>query len=140
MKELVYNVFREDFNARKIVIYNIFNHSSFYEDLLKIKKKSGDDFESFSEAVKGSLMHHFWSRSEHEVVVTSWPTYVDAEEVSRLIKERDERLKNYKNFYREYVNLTIGEKFDIYDQVLLNWEIFIKYLWENRALIKRRAR
>ena len=137
-KELIYNVYFEDFNDRKIVIYNIFNHYRFYDSLVKIKKESGDNFDSFSADVKASLLYHFWSKSEYEIILTSWPPYVEANELDRLVYERDNFVNKNGFFYRNNVNLTVEEKIDIYDQVLLNWDIFIKYLWDNKGLIKKR--
>ena len=40
------------------------------------------------------------------------------------------------NFYRNIIKLEVAEKVDIYDQVLLNWDIFIEYLWNHRDLIR----
>ena len=37
-KELVWNVFVDDFNGRKIQVYNIFRHGSFYADVKKYAK------------------------------------------------------------------------------------------------------
>lgn len=135
---LVYNVYLEDFNNKCIKTINIFDHASFYNSLLRIKREQKDNFEKFSEEVKKSLMYNFWSKSEYEVVITSWPPYVESEEIDRLIKNRDDHTEKWGNFYRTDVRLMVGDKIDIYDQVLLNWDIFIKYLWDNRNLIKKR--
>ena len=137
-KELVYNVYIEDFNSKKIKVFNIFNSYRFYEDLLKINKKYKDNFEEFSQQVKSSIMYSFWSKCEYEIILTSWPAYVNSEEIDRLVSKREEKLKKYNHFYIDYVNLTVGEKIDVYDQIMLNWDIFIKYLWENKNLIKKR--
>ena len=135
-KELIYNVYFEDFNARQIVTYNIFRHSAFYEALINTKKKYKEDFEGFADAVKKALMHCFWSKSEYEIILTSWPPYVEADAIDKVVKERDEHIKQYNNFYRNIIKLEVAEKVDIYDQVLLNWDIFIEYLWNHRDLIR----
>ena len=136
--ELVYNVYFEDFNNRSIVVRNVFDHQSFLKMLYNVKKNCGDNFTLFSEKVKCALQYCFWSKSEYEVVITSWPPYVESEEIDRLSKEKEERLKsNNDSFRRSTVRLTIGEKVDIYDQVMLNWDLFIRYVWENRKLIKK---
>ena len=36
---LEWNVFVSDFNTDKIEVYNVFDHHSFMEDLIKINKK-----------------------------------------------------------------------------------------------------
>ena len=37
--------------------------------------------------------------------------------------------KHIRNIHN--VNLTTERKVDIYEQVKLNWNVFIEYLWEN---------
>ena len=137
MNKLVYNVYMEDFNNKEIVIYNIFDHYTFLKSLCDSKKEAGDNFLVFEEYVKSDLMYCFWSKSEYEIVLTSWPPYVEEDEINRLVAEKEEHIRKYGNFYRETVRLMVGEKVDIYDQVMLNWDIFIKYLWDNRNLIKK---
>ncbi len=135
--ELIYNVYIEDFNNKDIIKYNIFDHYYFYNDLVKHKKKYGKEFNEFSNAVKKSLSYYFWSKSEYEIVLTSWPPYVESEEIDRLVKEREEHNKKYSSiFIRDTVKLTVGEKVDIYGQIMMNWDIFIKYIWENLKHIK----
>ena len=139
-ESLCWNVFIE--SNSKILIYNIFNHDFFMNDLFNLKKqlkKEGkeDDFATFEDSVKRSLMYFYWSKFEWEIVLTSFPPYIDSEELDRLVKERDERLKKYENFYRECTNLECYKKVDVYSQINLNWNQFINYLWENRKLIKK---
>ena len=38
-KKLVWNVMCEDWNSRNIVVFNIFEHGGFFNDLLNIKKE-----------------------------------------------------------------------------------------------------
>lgn len=138
--ELVWNVFVEDINARKIEVYNIFDHYRFMEDLVDIKKRIGKDegfFPQFAAEVKTSLMYYFWSKCEWEVVITSWPPYVDGKEVDRLYDEKTNMLIDYGRFVRTDVRLETREKIDVFDQVMMNWDQFIDYLWRNRHLIKK---
>lgn len=107
---LEWNVYLEDFNNRKIKVYNIFNHYNFYEYCLKAKKKYEDDKDKFLEEIKSSLMYCFWSKCEYEVILTGWPKRTDFNE----------------------------EKIDAYDQVMLNWPIFSEYIWENKKEIKKK--
>jgi hypothetical protein len=48
--ELEWNVFREDWNSKKIEVFNIFNHSRFCEDVKKALKKF-DSKEGFAEEI-----------------------------------------------------------------------------------------
>ena len=139
-KELQWIVMVEDWNGRKIYPYNVFNHRSFKDGLIDTKKKYNDNFEEFSKDVMDSLRYYFGSKSEWEVVVTSWPPYVESEEIDRLVAEREDHIKKWGNFYRENVNPSIGEKIDVYTQVKMNWNIFIKYLWEHKDLIPNKKR
>jgi len=127
----------ENFSSGKIEHYNIFEHSSFMDDLVKIKKKYKDDFDKFEEEVKHSLMYYFWSKCEWEIVLTSWPPYVEADEVDRLVEEKQKRISEGHHFYRENVRLSTETKIDVYDQIRLNWKKFINYLWTNQHLIKK---
>ena len=137
-KKLAWYVFNEEPRGTggKIVPVNIFEYNwVFLVDLLNIKKKYKDDFVKFADATRSALQHQYWSRSEYETIITTWPPYIDGKELDRLNKERDECLANDYKFYREGVNLERGVKIDIYDQIMLNWDVFIKYLWDNKHLI-----
>lgn len=107
-KELVWNVFVSDFNAQRIDVYNIFRHASFFADVKKYAKKYKDDRPRFEEEIRRSLMYCYWSKCEWEIILTGWPA---------------------REGYHE-------EKVDVYSQVMLNWETFINYLWENRGAAK----
>lgn len=136
-EKLVYNVYMEDFNKREIKKFNVFNHYSFYNGLLKCKKKYKNQFNEFSNAVKELLCYYFWAKSEYEIILTSWPPYVENKEIDRLVAEREEHNKKYnKDPIRSLVELTVAEKVDIYNQIMLNWDIFINYIWANLKLIK----
>ena len=105
---LEWNVYVDDFNKREIVIHNIFNHYSFVEDLKKIIKKYTEKKE-FSEQVRKILMYYYWSKCEWEIVLQGWPCRDDFKE----------------------------EKIDVYDQIKLNWNRFIDYIWENKTEISK---
>lgn len=150
-KNLVWNVMYEDWNARKIVVFNIFEHGGFFNDLLNIKKEmkkqfgkeneeiqsSKEAFAFFEEKVARSLSYYYGSKSEWEVIVTSWPPYVENEEIDRLVQEKAERIEKWGNFYRTDVRLSVGTKIDVYIQVRMNWAHFIEYLWNNLDLLKK---
>lgn len=55
--------------------------------------------EAFAKALQYNLKHYFWSKCEWEVLVYPWP-------------------------------IADGEiKIDVYDQVMLNWDVFVDYVW-----------
>ena len=146
-----WNVIYENLNARKIEVFNIFEHFGFLAYLVHIKEKlkkqfdkkeeeiqsSKEAFNFFEEEVRSALFRFFGSKSEWEVIITSWPPFVENEEIDRLVKEREEHIKKWGNFYRTDVCLDIATKIDVYAQVKLNWVQFMDYLWNNLDLIKK---
>ena len=109
MGKLIWNVYIENFNHKEIEVRNIFECSwIFQDDLIKIYKKYSDNKEKFLDDVKKALMHTFWSRCEWEIILSSWPPRKDFKE----------------------------EKIDVYNQIMINWDIFSEYIWNNRELIK----
>lgn len=103
---LVWNVYRHNFNSNKVEAVNIFDHWKFNEDVLKdlrrrIKK------EEFADRLRRNLMYWFWSKCEHEIIVSSWP-YTDK----------------------------AASKIDIYQQVMMNWNVFVDYVWSFRKEVR----
>lgn len=135
--KLIWNVFNE--RNGEIFPINIFEYNyKFLEDLLVVKRKHKDNFEEFAEQVRKSLQYYYWSKSEYETVITSWPPYIESKELDRINQEKAERLAQNMPFYREAVNLNVGYKIDIYTQIMLNWDRFISYLWDNKQLITKK--
>lgn len=95
-------VFVGDFNAKKITEYDVFDHDRFAEDVRKAYKKHRNDFDAFAEKVRRSLAYYFWSKCEWEVIISSWPPS----------------------------DRTPPRKVDVYEQVMLNWDVFIEYVWK----------
>ena len=109
-KPLEWYVWVGNFNKKQIERYNVFNHFRFYEDLQKHYRKIKDR-DQFLEAVRKDLMYYYWSKAEWEVVIRRWI-------------QKDE-----------------GEiKIDVYEQVMMNWDRFSEYLWENRKELRWRNR
>lgn len=127
--ELTWNAYIEDRNANTIKVFNIFNSFRFISGVIEANNKYKNDFE-FLKKVHSSLMYAFWSKAEYEVIITSWPPHIEKEEFERLTKE-DIR-------FRTWVNLSMGEKIDVYNQVMINWEALKLYLLTNRKLIPKK--
>lgn len=102
MKKLEWYVYVEDFNRRQMIKYNIFDHSRFFEDFEKYRKKYKDNYDQFCKEIDMSLKYYFWSKCEWEIILSSWPSREDFKE----------------------------EKIDVYDQIMLNKDIFFKYIWD----------
>ena len=104
---MTWNVFTFDFNTKKLNIYNVLSHTLFVESVEKrAKELYGDnlpDYTKFKEYVRLELQYYFWSKCEYEVILSAWPPNNNIEE----------------------------EKIDVYDQVMLNFEQFYRYLYYN---------
>ena len=132
---LTWNVLVEDINRKEIVSHNIFDHVGFVEDLVKdynrLKRdKTLEDFEAaFIERIKSNLMYYYWSKAEWEVVVTSWPVYISSDNVPKLNKRIEDNEKRWGlQHFNINISPTVDEKIDVYDQIMLNWDIFIEYV------------
>ena len=132
--KLEYYVYYHNFNGRSIEKFNIFDHGRFLEDVKKDLKKYADK-EEFSERLQGHLFYYYGSKCEWEVVITSWVPHITISELNRLNEEREKTLKEYnREPYSLYVNPDVGEKQDVYEQVMLNWDLFVDYVWSHKKV------
>lgn len=110
-KELVWNVFCTEHTNKgnEVFIINVFKLNwVFLGRLYKTYKDHKDDFDKFSKEVRANLMHEYWARCEYEIFVSDM-----------------------------FSSGELTVKVDVYQQVMMNWDNFISYLWENRKLIKK---
>ena len=98
-----WNVFYHDSNKQELKTFNIFDHSTFNENVQKLLKKYKDKNE-FAENLKRELMYYFWCKSEYEVIISPWCGGRNTKDI----------------------------KVDIYTQVMNNWDIFLNYVWESK--------
>lgn len=98
-----WNVFYHDINRDKIGTYNIFKHGGFREDVKNAIKKYKDKDE-FAEQLKKELMYYFWAKCEWEIILSPWVGGRNTKDI----------------------------KIDVYDQVMLNWDVFLDYVWDNK--------
>ena len=130
--KLEWNVYTHNFNGKSIEKYNIFNHGRFTEDAKKELKKC-ETKEEFAEELRKDLFYYFGSKCEWEVVITSWVPHITMSELDRINAEREESKKKYdRDPYNLYVNPDISKKIDVYEQVRLNWDLFVDYVWSNK--------
>ena len=126
---MIWNVYYRDINSREIKVFNIFNHSYFREAITRLKKKKLPK-EEFTKKLEREVRYYFWSKCEYEVVLTSFPPYIDKKELDRLNSEYE----NFNTMYGHYplridVCPETYEKIDIYQQLHLNWDVFVNYVW-----------
>ncbi len=102
MRDMEWYVYVERWSSKQIEKYNIFYHDGFMNDVKKAYKLHKDNFEAFCDMVKRSLMYYFWSKCEWEVIISGWP--------------------QSDTFH--------DKKVDVYDQVMMNCDVFMKYVWD----------
>ena len=130
--KLKWNVYRHDINKREIVEFNIFDHWRFEEDVKKDLKECKTK-EEFTEKLKSHLMYYFWSKCEYEVVISSFPVHIKKEEFNRLTEEFKADTEKYGHEpYGMWVCPDVGSKIDIHNQVMLNFEVFVDYVWSHK--------
>ena len=95
-----WNVIYHSWNKNEITTFNIFDHSSFNDEVVKLLKKCKTR-EQFYEELRHPLMYYFWSKSEWEILISPW------------IGDRDKE--------------TI--KVDVYWQIRNNYDRFVDYVW-----------
>ncbi len=90
-----------DTNSRHIYHMNIFEHSRFNKAIKEILRDQTRIYDkaTFASAIRSELMYYFWSRVEYEV------------EISDVLFDKNKT------------------KIDVYDQVMMNLDRFIDYLW-----------
>lgn len=105
---LKWNVYIGNFNSKEIEIHNIFDHCRFWEDCIKNKKKNKNNKEEFVKQLRTDLQYYYWCKCEWEVTIHHFPE-------SKRMKDK---------------------KVDVYQQVIMNWDRFIDYLWDNKEELK----
>lgn len=103
MQKLKWNVYYHAINGDKITTFNVFDHSGFAKGVADAAKKCKDKNE-FAEKLRRELFYYFGSKCEWEVLISPWIG-------GRNTKHR---------------------KVDVYWQVMLNWDVFVDYVWERR--------
>lgn len=98
-----WNVYIYDINQQKMADFNIFDHGNFVEYVKKAIMKFKNK-EVFANQLKSELMYYFWSKSQYEIIISPW-------------------CGNKK---------PCDVKIDVFDQVMMNFDIFVDYVWDNR--------
>ena len=134
MFKLSWNVFH--YNRKDIETFNIFDHSSFCKEVINITKESSQSKAIFRDKIINVLRYYFWCKCEHEIIITTFPTYVSDEGLKKMETVRDKVIQKYSycKFVQPYLNTE--RKVDIYMQVMMNIDHFIDYLWSHKEEIK----
>ena len=99
---LEWNVWYYDQNIDKIRPFNIFDHKGFNNDISYIFTQAPRIFNitPFQKEINKIAMYYFWCKAEYEVNLCDW----------------------FKGDAKT--------KIDIYNQLKLNWDKFIGWLWQ----------
>lgn len=100
---LEWNVYFADINKSRILILNIFKHQGFYNSLQNELKNINDKYE-FEKILRNNCLYYFCAKCEFEIILTCCP--------------------EWDRFHKDTVS--------IYDQLTINWDKFVDYIWENR--------
>ena len=101
--DLEWHVFVHYINKRQMKIFNVFNHGRYRQEIIELLNRRDDyTLEEFKEKVKSSTMYYYWCKCEWEIIIAPWVGDFDKESV----------------------------KIDVYKQLEMNWNHYIKYLWE----------
>ena len=97
-------VYRHDTNKGKIIKYNVVTTSvinRLIERLNQIKKEKGHwCYDDFTMAAMQIYRYYYWGKCEHEIIIKEW------------------------------VGKEAKEKVDVFDQLMLNWDIFVDHLYD----------
>lgn len=93
-------VLNYDFNAKKIVNYNIFNSSKLSDGVEKILKEYDGHFNKFVQELESLLKYCFWCKREYEISAGD-------------LWEKD---------FNAY------QRIDVYDQLISNIDILAEYI------------
>ena len=125
---LSWKVIMED--KGKIVYYDIFENN-YLENLAKRLKELCPVFQNWSDAFRQKLKNRYWSKSEYEIIVTSWPPYIKTQDIDKLKERVIEREKTFGTKpQRVTIMPEVVRKIDIFEQLEANWGPFTKYVWE----------
>ena len=100
-----WNVFYHNWNKQQIDTFNVFDHGRFRKEVLEFLNKY-ENRDEFAEQMRRSLFYYFCSKCEWEVLITPW-----------VANETDK-----------------SEKVDVYQQIMMNWDRFIDYVWSQKGV------
>ena len=142
---MIWNVKRFDMNKQAIVDYNPFKY---YDDWVKKQKKKCNDRAEFAEVLRRELQYRFWSKAEHELIITKeedgniwlipWVGCSNPDEVK--INVTNDTSFDWKSFAEEHINKQIYNnraKIDIFDQYMFCFDELVDDLWYTRQKYQR---
>lgn len=106
-------------------------------DAMKSMKKKNAD----SDTVRALECYYYWSKCEWECVITDTHPHIGQRELDRILDDCYRKLtKDAPPCRFSHVNLSDADKIDVYDQLRLNWDEFVEYVWGFRKPQKSRVK
>lgn len=123
--KITWNVFLWDINRKEIKEWDVFNHGRFGRDVaMCLRDCRGKD--EFKEELRREILYYFGFKVEYETYITEPFPYITKKEMKRIAEvEKDVK-------YQDHVNLEYGSKIDVYRQIMMNYDRFVDYLWQNK--------
>lgn len=106
-RKMKWYIYYYDFNKRQITTYDIFQHDNFRTDIEKLLDNNDITYDDFKEKLERRLLVYYWSKTEWETVLKPWVG-----------------------------DDSVELKIDVYDQVMLNWDKFVDYVWNYKEKTK----
>lgn len=138
-KPLIWMVTNYDFNANKIIYYDVLKYR--YDFIKKLKKKC-ETKEEFDDNLRREMMYYYWSKCEAEIIIKQ--TDDNRIILSPLICSRPEDIEidvtdrtdfDWLGFADKHIGEQIykdSAKIDIFDQLDYRWQEFVDYVWNFR--------
>ena len=140
-----WNVYYCDVNHQEIKNFNIFKHYNFLKYVKQAIRKCQDKDE-FSKRLKSELFYYYGSKCEWELIIeitednriflSPWVGCRNPEEVR--IDVTNDTSFDWRAFAEEHISKQIYKneaKIDVYDQVMMNWNVFVDYVLDNKKEI-----
>ena len=141
---LTWKVKRFDCNKQAIVDFDVLKH---YEDFIKKQKKKCATKDEFSEALRREFMYRFWSKSEHEllisisidkVILSPWCGCRDSEKASITVYDESFDWFAFANYHLSKYPYKNKAKFCVFDQLCWQWDDLVDYCWYTHLPYERK--
>ena len=135
-----WNVFRIDSRSGSLKIVNILGDDNFKSAILNlIEKKYGK--KQFEKELRDAAKAFINSGTERELSLCEMFPKIITSEIPKIVNEYTETIKRGGTPPKEVrIHPTVHFVVDIYDQLSINWEHFVKYIWEEGKKMITRAK
>ena len=140
---LSWKVKRFDCNKQAIIDCDVLKYR---EDFIKRLKKICANKEEFSERLKNQMRYYYWSKSEHELIISTdvdkvilspWCGCREPEKASIRVYDKDFDWLTFANYHIGRQVFSSKAKIDVYDQLLWRWNELVDYCWYTRLPYER---